>query len=478
MNEKPTGKTQRRKFLKQAGAAALMSMVPEAVRTGAWAAGSDAPEKTEVKIGFIPLTDCASVVMASVLGFDKKYGIKITPTKEASWASVRDKLINGDIDAAHVLYGLIYGVHLGISGPKKDMAMLMTLNQNGQAITLSKKLADAGAVDGPSLAALMKKDKREYTFAQTFPTGTHAMWLYYWLAANGINPMKDAKIITVPPPQMVANMRVGNMDGYCVGEPWGHRAIADGIGINGITTQDIWKDHPEKILGTTADFVTKYPNTSRAMIMAVLEASRWIDASLSNRMKMAETVANTAYVNTSVDVINQRILGRYQNGLGKTWDDPNHMKFFNDGAVTFPYLSDGMWFLTQHRRWGLLKTDPDYLGVAQTDQQNRSLQTSCITGEGQRAERCDAQLEDGRWRGLGRQRSEEIRPRFRGQHGSLTVKEHDHDPCTQPRHSRHSRTRARGSRCSGRRRPHRGADTQCRGRTGRGQLAHRSKAAR
>jgi nitrate/nitrite transport system substrate-binding protein len=364
MNEKPTRKVQRRTFLKQAGAAALMSLVPAAVRTGAWAAGSDAPEKTEVKIGFIPLTDCASVVMASVLGFDKKYGIKITPTKEASWASVRDKLINGDIDAAHVLYGLIYGVHLGISGPKKDMAMLMTLNHNGQAITLSKKLADAGAVDGASLAAVMKKDKREYTFAQTFPTGTHAMWLYYWLAANGINPMKDAKIITVPPPQMVANMRVGNMDGYCVGEPWGHRAIADGIGVTAVTTQDIWKDHPEKVLGTTAEFVAKYPNTARAMIMAVLEASRWIDASLSNRMKMADTVANTAYVNTSVDVINQRILGRYQNGMGKTWDDPNHMKFFNDGLVNFPYLSDGMWFLTQHRRWGLLKTDPDYLAVA------------------------------------------------------------------------------------------------------------------
>jgi nitrate/nitrite transport system substrate-binding protein len=354
----------RRTFLKQAGAAAIMSLVPDAVRTAAWAAGSDAPEKTEVKIGFIPLTDCASVVMASVLGFDKKYGIKITPTKEASWASVRDKLINGDIDASHVLYGLIYGVQLGISGPKKDMAVLMTINHNGQAITLSKKLADKGAVDGQTLAALMKKEPREYTFAQTFPTGTHAMWLYYWLAANGINPMKDAKIITVPPPQMVANMRVGNMDGYCVGEPWGHRAIADGIGITGITTQDIWKDHPEKVLGTTAEFVKKYPNTTRAMIMAVLEASRWIDASLSNRMKMAETVAATAYVNTSVDVINQRILGRYQNGLGRTWDDPNHMKFFNDGYVTFPYLSDGMWFLTQHRRWGLLKQDPDYLAVA------------------------------------------------------------------------------------------------------------------
>jgi len=331
---------------------------------GVWAAGSDKPEKEEVHIGFIPLTDCASVVMASVLGFDKKYGIKIIPTKESSWASVRDKLVNGELDAAHVLYGLIYGVQLGVGGNKKDMAVLMTLNNNGQAITLSKKLADKGAVDGAGLAKLMQTDKREYTFAQTFPTGTHAMWLYYWLAAHGINPMKDAKVITVPPPQMVANMRVGNMDGYCVGEPWNHRAIADGIGITAATTQDIWKDHPEKVLGTTSEFVQKYPNTARAVVAAILDASRWIDASLSNKTKMAETIADKSYVNTSVDVINQRILGRYQNGLGKTWDDPNYMKFFNDGAVNFPYLSDGMWFLTQHKRWGLLKADPDYLAVA------------------------------------------------------------------------------------------------------------------
>lgn len=353
----------RRQFLQSAAVvtgASIMSLSTG----GVWAAGSDKPEKEEVRVGFIPLTDCASVVMASVLGFDKKYGIKIIPTKESSWASVRDKLANGELDAAHVLYGLIYGVQLGIGGTKKDMAVLMTLNNNGQAITLSKKIAEKGAVDGSGLAKLMQNEKREYTFAQTFPTGTHAMWLYYWLAANGINPLQDAKVITVPPPQMVANMRVGNMDGYCVGEPWNHRAIADGIGITSATTQDIWKDHPEKVLGTTSEFAQKYPNTSRALIAAVLEASRWIDSSLSNKNKMAETIADKSYVNTSVDVINQRILGRYQNGLGKTWDDPNHMKFFNDGAVNFPYLSDGMWFLTQHKRWGLLKTDPDYLAVA------------------------------------------------------------------------------------------------------------------
>jgi nitrate/nitrite transport system substrate-binding protein len=153
-----------------------------------------------------------------------------------------------------------------------------------------------------------------------------------------------------------------------VGEPWNHRAIADGIGITGVTTQDIWKDHPEKVLGTTGDFVKQNPNTARAVMMAILEAGKWIDASLANKNKMAETIADKSYVNTSVDVINQRILGRYQNGLSgslaKTWDDPNHMKFFNDGAVNFPYLSDGMWFLTQHKRWGLIKEHPDYLAVA------------------------------------------------------------------------------------------------------------------
>lgn len=352
-----------RRTVLQAAAVGATGISP-ALRAVVYAQGSDAPEKKEVKIGFIPLTDCASVVMASVLGIDKKYGVKIIPTKEASWAGVRDKLVNGELDFAHVLYGLIYGVHMGTSGPKKDMAVLMSLNNNGQAITLSKKIADKGAVDAASLAKLMATDKREYTFAQTFPTGTHAMWLYYWLASAGINPFKDARAIVVPPPQMVANMRVGNMDGFCVGEPWGHRAIMDGIGITAVTTQDIWKDHPEKTLGTTAEFVKKYPNTARAVTAAILEAGRWIDAGLQNKMKMAETVADKSYVNTSVDAINQRILGRYQNGLGKTWDDPNHMKFYNDGAANFPYLSDGMWFLTQHKRWGLIKDHPDYLGIA------------------------------------------------------------------------------------------------------------------
>ena len=358
----------RRKILatstKALAGASLMALVDPLVKAGAWAAGSDAPEKTDIKIGFIPLTDCASVVMTSEMGFDKKYGLKITPSKEASWPSVRDKLINGELDAAHALYGMIYGVQLGIGGTKKDMAVLMTLNNNGQAITLSRKLFEKGVTDGTSLKALIEKEKREYTFAQTFPTGTHAMWLYYWLAAHGINPMKDTKIVTGPPPQMVANMRVGNMDGYCVGEPWNARAIADGIGFTATTTQAIWKDHPEKVLGTSAEFVEKYPNTARAITAAVLDASKFIDASKENRIKTAETIATKSYVNTDVDVILGRILGQYDNGIGKKWVDPDLMQFYNNGLVTFPYLSDGMWFLTQHKRWGLLKEHPDYLAVA------------------------------------------------------------------------------------------------------------------
>jgi len=254
-------------------------------------------------------------------------------------------------------------VHLGVGGPKKDMAVLMTLNNNGQAITLSSQLRDKGVSDGASLKKLVDAEKREYTFAQTFPTGTHAMWLYYWLAANGIHPFSDVKTIVVPPPQMVANMRVGNMDGFCVGEPWGARAIFDKIGFTAVTTQDIWKDHPEKVLGTTADFVARNPNTARALTAAVLEAARFVDT-MSNRRKVAEVIGDKAYVNCPVDVIDGRLHGRYDNGIGRSWNDANYMKFYNDGAVSYPYLSDGMWFLTQHKRWGILKEDPDYLAVA------------------------------------------------------------------------------------------------------------------
>ncbi|HLT05499.1 MAG TPA: CmpA/NrtA family ABC transporter substrate-binding protein [Pseudomonas sp.] len=369
MNERDST---RRTFLKQSIAVAGLSLAaPGFLRSAAWAAGSDAPEKTDLRIGFIPLTDCASVVVAATQGFGSKYGLNITPSKEASWAGVRDKLNTGELDAAHVLYGMMYGAQLGLAGPQRDMAVLMGLNQNGQGITLSKQLQSAGVTSGEQLAAHVKQSPSPLTFAQTFPTGTHAMWLYYWLGAHGINPMSDVKTITVPPPQMVANMRVGNMDGFCVGEPWGARAIFDKVGFTVATSQQIWPDHPEKVLGTTRAFIEQYPNTARALVMAVLEASRFIDASEENRRSTAKLIAGKAYVNAPVQVIEQRFLGNYEDGLGKSWRDPHSMRFFRDGSVNYPYHSDGMWFLTQLRRWGLLSQDPDYAAVAAAVNQTR-----------------------------------------------------------------------------------------------------------
>ncbi|MCW2485768.1 ABC transporter substrate-binding protein [Candidatus Symbiopectobacterium sp. NZEC127] len=354
----------RRQFL--AGSAALGgSFLLPGLMNSVWAAGSDAPEKTTIRVGFIPLTDCASVVMAAEKGFDKKYGISIVPSKEASWAAVRDKLVSGELDAAHILYGQVYGLQLGLAGPQHDMAVLMTLNQNGQGITLANALRDAGVTDGTSLKQFIAASPAgTHTFAHTFPTGTHAMWLYYWLAASGIHPFNDIRTVVVPPPQMVMNMKIGNMVGCCVGEPWNQRAISEGIGFTAATSQEVWPDHPEKVLGTRAAWVDENPHSARALTAAVLEAGRWIDASDDNRRETAAVIAGRAYVNTKAEQIVERIQGNYDNGLGKRWKDDHAMRFYRDGAVNYPYLSDGMWFLTQHRRWGLLDSDPDYLAIA------------------------------------------------------------------------------------------------------------------
>lgn len=369
-DDNTVSKLSRRRFL--AGSAALGgSLLIPGLMNSVWAAGSDAPEKKTLRVGFIPLTDCAPVVMAAVKKFDAKYGITIIPSKESSWASVRDKLLSGELDAAHVLYGMVYGLQLGVSGPQRDMAVLMTLNNNGQAITLSNQLKAAGVTDGASLKKVIAASPQgTYTFAQTFPSGTHAMWLYYWLANAGIDPFADVRNVVVPPPQMVVNMKIGNMSGYCVGEPWNQRAILDGIGFTAATSQQIWPDHPEKVLGTTSSWVSANGNAARALTAAVLEASRWIDASDENRRETAKTIAARAYINTAVETIEGRMLGHYEDGLGKTWQDAHAMRFFNDGAVSYPWLSDGIWFLTQQKRWGLLKSDPDYLAVAR--QINRS----------------------------------------------------------------------------------------------------------
>lgn len=336
----------------------------------AWVAGSDAPEKNAIDVGFMALTDCASLVVAATQGFAQPYGLTLNLKRQSSWANLRDKLVSGELDAAHSLYGLIYAVQLGISGTQAtDMAVLMGLNQNGQSINLSKALQDANVTSPEALDRRVHQSRTKLTFAQTFPTGTHAMWLYYWLASQGIHPLNDVNSVVVPPPQMVAHLQAGRIDGFCVGEPWCASAVNQELGFTLATTQAIWPDHPEKVLGCTREFVEQYPNTARALVMAVLEASRFIEQNDENRRSTAQLLSGSEYLNTAVGCIEPRLLGDYADGLGNHWHDRHAVRFHGAGEVNLPYLSDGMWFMTQFRRWGLLREDPDYLAVATQVQQ-------------------------------------------------------------------------------------------------------------
>ncbi|MBM3114496.1 CmpA/NrtA family ABC transporter substrate-binding protein [Jeongeupia naejangsanensis] len=319
--------------------------------------GSDAPEKTVLKLGFVPLSDCAPLVAAKVLDLGRAHGIEIELYRQPSWAAVRDKLISGELDAAHALYGLVYGVELGIGGPQADMAVLMTLNQNGQAITLSNRLADALQA-GRGLRELLAAGTRRPVFAQTFPTGTHAMWLYYWLAAQGIHPLADVKPVVIPPPQMSDALASGVLDGYCAGEPWHAVAEAEGHGRTVIRSGEIWPDHPEKVLACRRDFVARHPNAARALTMTLLEACRWLD-DLEHRREAAGWLSGPGYVGRASQLIMPRLLGDY----GRLGDTAPLMRFFGGGSVNYPYLSDGLWFLSQYRRWGLLSQQVDMAAV-------------------------------------------------------------------------------------------------------------------
>ncbi|MCP8465663.1 ABC transporter substrate-binding protein [Pseudomonas sp. ZM23] len=336
----------------------------------AWVAGSDAPERTELNLGFMALSDSASLIVAATQGFAQPYGLTLNLRRQSSWASLRDRLLSGELDAAQSLYGMIYGIQLGLGGtPATDMAVLMGLCQNGQSINLSAPLLRDGVTSVEALRHHVIHNGARLTLAHTFPTGTHALWLNYWLAAHGIHPLHDVRTLVVPPAQMVEHLKAGRIDGFCAGGPWGALAVDEGMGFTLATSQQIWPDHPEKVLGTTRGFVEQYPNTARALVMAMLDASRFIEASEDNLRSTAQLISGHEYVDAPLSCIEPRLFGRYQDGLGHAWQDAHPLRFFNHGLANMPWLSDGMWFMTQFRRWGLLRDDIDYLGVARQVQQ-------------------------------------------------------------------------------------------------------------
>ncbi len=321
-----------------------------------------------VKLGFIPLTDCAPLVAAKELGLFAKYGIDVQLSKEASWANVRDKILNGELDGAHCLFSMPFSVYTGVGGKAgSEMKIAMVLNNNGQAITLSKDFCgQVGFKELKKVPAAVAglKTKKEVTFAMTFPGGTHDIWLRTWMAAAGIN-QKSVGIITIPPPQMVANMKVDNMEGFCVGEPWNGVAASQNVGFTHIASQDIWKNHPEKALVVNKDFAND-KETLKAVMKAVLEACKWLDVK-ENRKKAAGWLTKPYYVNAPLAVIEARLAGSYDLGcdLGVQKYKDDYMLFYNNGFVNTPRKAHGIWFMAQYVRFGYLKSNPDYKAIAE-----------------------------------------------------------------------------------------------------------------
>jgi nitrate/nitrite transport system substrate-binding protein len=366
-NIKATNPSDRREFLKTTGRALGAGILFGNLPTG-WAgsvSASSGPEVSDLRFGMIALTDCSPLVIAHEKGFFKKYGIRSTIVKGASWAAIRDNLSTGDIQGTHMLLGMPLASTMGLAGsPKRPMVIPWLLNRNGQAITLQSKYKGTvkTAADFKPLVQKALAAGTPLTFAMTFPPGTHALWMRYWLGSGGINPDKEVALVTIPPPQMVANMKVGKMDGFCVGEPWNARAIAEGIGYTAITTQQIWKDHPEKVCAFTEAFAEKNPKTIKAVLKALHEASVWLDE-MSNRAELSQIVSRATYINCDPQSIRGRLEGDYDYGDGRKEKDPNYM-IFSQRNCNYPSKAYAKWFLSQYRRWGLTAGTPDYEGIA------------------------------------------------------------------------------------------------------------------
>jgi nitrate/nitrite transport system substrate-binding protein len=327
------------------------------------------PPAKKIKLGFIPLTDCAPLVVAKEMGFFTKYGVDVELSKESSWANIRDKVLNGELDGAHCLFSMPLSVYTGIGGKAgSEMKIAMVLNNNGQGITLSKDFCGlVGFKEVGKVAAAVKnvQARKEVTFAMTFPGGTHDIWLRNWMAAAGIN-QKSVGIITIPPPQMVANMRVDNMEGYCVGEPWNGVAAAQNVGFTHIASQDIWKHHPEKALVVNSEFASKDKEDLKNVMKAIIEACKWLD-NMGNRKKAAGWLTKPYYVNAPLQVIEARLLGSNDLGcdLGVQKYKDDYMTFYNNGVVSTPRKVHAMWFLAQYVRFGMLKAEPNYKAITE-----------------------------------------------------------------------------------------------------------------
>jgi nitrate/nitrite transport system substrate-binding protein len=341
------------------GAVATVAAAKALFPSGAHAAGKG-PEVSAAKLGFIALTDASPLIIAKEKGLFAKYGMPdVEVLKQASWAATRDNIVlgskGGGIDGAHILTPMPYQFTLGVGARQTPMYILARLNLNGQAISVGNDLKNVqvglNASGAKAKFAQMKAAGNIAKVAMTYRGGTHDLWIRYWLAAAGINPDTDVSTIVIPPPQMVANMKAGTQDAFCVGEPWNGQLVSQKIGYTATTTSEMWMNHPEKALGMRADWVDKYPNAAKALIAATMEAAQWCD---KNRPAMCAISAGRQYINVPINDIVPRLQGTIDYGDGRKVTKSSHvMKFWADNA-NFPFKSHDAWFVTENKRWGII----------------------------------------------------------------------------------------------------------------------------
>jgi nitrate/nitrite transport system substrate-binding protein len=369
----------RRRFLLTAASTAVGSVVlaacggkppatGEKSESAAPVAGAGDTEVKGATLGFIALTDASPLIIAKEKGLFAKHGMPdVKVMKQTSWAVTRDNLElgseKGGIDGAHILSPMPLLLAAGkITKSKQPLPMytLARLNTQGQAISASKDLLDEKlTIDNKEgLAKATKSLGRKIKAAVTFPGGTHDLWMRYWLSANGIDPNKDADLVVIPPPQMVANMQTGTMDLFCVGEPWNQRLVNKKLGYTATQTGEIWNKHPEKSFSMRADWVDKHPKAAKALLMAVQEAQIWCDDP-ANLDEMCEIVAQDKYIKANVADIKPRLSGTVDYGDGRVVkNSPFTMLFWKDNA-SFPFKSHDAWFVTEDMRWGYLPASTD-----------------------------------------------------------------------------------------------------------------------
>jgi nitrate/nitrite transport system substrate-binding protein len=341
----------RRAFLKSVGAstalAAISQFFPLGTATEVFAQ-SGALEKKDLKVGFIPITCGTPIIMAQPMGFYAKHGLNVEVIKTAGWAVIRDKTLNKEYDAAHMLSPMPLAISLGVGSNAIPYTAPAIENINGQAITLSIKHKD-------------KRDPKQwkgFKFAVPFDYSMHNYLLRYYLAEHGVDPDTDVQIRAVPPPEMVANLRADNLDGFLAPDPVNQRAVYDGVGFIHMLSKELWEGHPCCVFAASRDFVTQTPNTYAALLKAIIDATAFATKA-ENRKQIAEAIAPANYLNQPVTVVEQVLTGTFADGLGQVKRDPNRIAF-----DPFPWESFAVWILTQMKRWGQLKGDVDYAAVA------------------------------------------------------------------------------------------------------------------